>query len=82
MLTGFEMVTNITLVGMALGLTTQFLSNGMCKLPLMRHPWEHVIGLGLGALFTNKIIQWEKTVGRSRQEARRKLNFKNKLNLK
>lgn len=44
---------------MALGLSTQLLSNGMRKLPLMRHPWEHVIGMGLGALFTNKLIQWE-----------------------
>jgi hypothetical protein len=59
LLTRFKMVIDVTLAGACLGLTTQLLSNGMCKLPLMRHPWEHVIGMGLGALFTNQLILWE-----------------------
>nr|ABK21463.1 unknown [Picea sitchensis] len=76
------MVTGVTLAGACLGLTTQLLSNGMRKLPLMRHPWEHVIGMGLGALFTNQLIQWEaklqedldKKLGEAKAANRRRLS--------
>ena len=34
------------LVGGILGLTLQLYSNGVRKLPLMRHPWEHVLLTG------------------------------------
>ncbi|GLJ36202.1 hypothetical protein SUGI_0726710 [Cryptomeria japonica] len=53
------MVTGITVAGALLGLGCQLYSNGVRKLPLMRHPWEHVLGMGLGALFTNQLVKWE-----------------------
>ncbi|KAF6136591.1 hypothetical protein GIB67_016047 [Kingdonia uniflora] len=48
-----------TMFGVLLGLGTQMYSNGLRKLPLMRHPWEHVIGMGLGAIFTNQLVKWD-----------------------
>ena len=54
-----EMPTTVTLVGAFLGFATQIYSNALRKLPLMRHPWEHVVGMSLGALFTNQLVKWE-----------------------
>ena len=34
------------LLGGVLGLTVQLYSNAVRKLPLMRHPWEHVLWTG------------------------------------
>ncbi|KAK8942864.1 hypothetical protein KSP39_PZI009446 [Platanthera zijinensis] len=48
-----------TLVGMLLGLGTQMYSNALRKLPFMRHPWEHVLGMGLGAIFVNQLLKYE-----------------------
>ncbi|KAH9569785.1 hypothetical protein CY35_02G009100 [Sphagnum magellanicum] len=53
------MVGTATFVGAALGLSIQFFSNGVRKLPLMRHPWEHVLAVGLGAAFGNAMAKWE-----------------------
>ncbi|GFP98936.1 hypothetical protein PHJA_002037500 [Phtheirospermum japonicum] len=25
----------------------------------MRHPWEHVVGMGLGAVFANQLVKWD-----------------------
>ncbi|KAF7801316.1 excitatory amino acid transporter [Senna tora] len=47
-----------TVVGALLGLGTQMYSNALRKLPYMRHPWEHVLGMGLGAVFVNQLSQW------------------------
>ncbi|KMZ65226.1 hypothetical protein ZOSMA_32G00120 [Zostera marina] len=47
-----------TFIGAVLGFTTQMYSNALRKLPLMRHPWEHVLGMGLGAVFVNQLVSW------------------------
>ena len=39
------MVSGVVLGGL-LGLTVQLYSNAVRKLPLMRHPWEHVLWTG------------------------------------
>ncbi|XP_059656518.1 uncharacterized protein LOC132303314 [Cornus florida] len=46
-------------IGALLGLGTQMYSNALRKLPYMRHPWEHVLGMGLGALFVNQLVKWD-----------------------
>ncbi|RXH86747.1 hypothetical protein DVH24_022020 [Malus domestica] len=48
-----------TMVGALLGLGTQMYSNALRKLPYMRHPWEHVLGMGLGAVFVNQLVKWD-----------------------
>ncbi|KAH0455076.1 hypothetical protein IEQ34_017000 [Dendrobium chrysotoxum] len=48
-----------TLVGALLGLSTQMYSNALRKLPYMRHPWEHVLGMGLGAIFVNQLVKYD-----------------------
>ncbi|KAH9543771.1 hypothetical protein CY35_13G082300 [Sphagnum magellanicum] len=53
------MVGTATFVGAALGFSIQIFSNGVRKLPLMRHPWEHVLAAGLGATFGNAMVKWE-----------------------
>ncbi|CAM6051071.1 unnamed protein product [Sphagnum compactum] len=53
------MVGTATFVGVALGFSIQIFSNGVRKLPLMRHPWEHVLAAGLGATFGNAMVKWE-----------------------
>ncbi|KDO24119.1 hypothetical protein SPRG_10907 [Saprolegnia parasitica CBS 223.65] len=35
--------------GAAMGLNTKLLSNALQKVPYMRHPWEHVAFIGIGA---------------------------------
>ncbi|KAI3798404.1 hypothetical protein L1987_33679 [Smallanthus sonchifolius] len=47
------------MIGALLGLGTQLYSNALRKLPYMRHPWEHVIGMGLGAVFANQLVKWD-----------------------
>ncbi|CAA6671321.1 unnamed protein product [Spirodela intermedia] len=47
-----------TAIGVLLGLGTQMYSNALRKLPMMRHPWEHVLGMGLGAVFVNQLVNW------------------------
>ncbi|CAK7335956.1 unnamed protein product [Dovyalis caffra] len=53
------MVLSATVVGALLGLGTQMYSNALRKLPYMRHPWEHVLGMGLGAVFVNQLVKWD-----------------------
>ncbi|CAJ1939024.1 unnamed protein product [Sphenostylis stenocarpa] len=56
------MVLSATAIGALLGLGTQMYSNALRKLPYMRHPWEHVVGMGLGAVFVNQLLKWEAQV--------------------
>ncbi|KAF3323702.1 hypothetical protein FCM35_KLT12433 [Carex littledalei] len=67
------MPATATAIGMLLGLGTQMYSNALRKLPYMRRsldlievmhgfvldPWEHVIGMGLGAVFVNSLVNWD-----------------------
>ncbi|KAD7478258.1 hypothetical protein R6Q59_007707 [Mikania micrantha] len=53
------MPASATLIGALLGLGTQMYSNALRKLPYMRHPWEHVLGMGLGAVFANQLVKWD-----------------------
>ncbi|CAL5412790.1 unnamed protein product [Camellia sinensis] len=58
-----------TMIGALLGLGTQMYSNALRKLPYMRrtlplpsmslHPWEHVVGMGLGVVFVNQLVKWD-----------------------
>ncbi|GBG84834.1 hypothetical protein CBR_g39209 [Chara braunii] len=54
-----KMVGTATLVGAALGLGAQMYSNAVRKLPLMRHPWEHLLAIGLGGTFGSAVVKWE-----------------------
>ncbi|CAN6684112.1 unnamed protein product [Malus baccata var. baccata] len=56
---GLKMPITSTMVGALLGLGTQMYSNALRKLPYMRHPWEHVLGMGLGAVFVNQLVKWD-----------------------
>ncbi|THU53930.1 hypothetical protein C4D60_Mb10t19580 [Musa balbisiana] len=49
------MPATATMVGDLLGLGTQMYSNAL----YMRHPWEHVLGMGLGAVFVNQLVKWD-----------------------
>ncbi|KAI5595471.1 hypothetical protein BDE02_03G141000 [Populus trichocarpa] len=53
------MVLSATVIGALLGLGTQMYSNALRKLPYMRHPWEHVVGMGLGVVFVNQLVKWD-----------------------
>ncbi|KAB5564724.1 hypothetical protein DKX38_004778 [Salix brachista] len=53
------MVLSATMIGALLGLGTQMYSNALRKLPYMRHPWEHVVGMGLGVVFVNQLVKWD-----------------------
>ncbi|EFJ26709.1 hypothetical protein SELMODRAFT_97190 [Selaginella moellendorffii] len=53
------MVSTPTVAGAVLGLAIQLYCNGMRKLPLMRHPWEHVLFMGIGAYAINELVAWE-----------------------
>ncbi|BAT74204.1 uncharacterized protein LOC124833405 [Vigna umbellata] len=53
------MVLSATTIGALLGLGTQMYSNALRKLPYMRHPWEHVVGMGLGVVFVNQLFKWD-----------------------
>ncbi|XP_038877498.1 uncharacterized protein LOC120069769 isoform X3 [Benincasa hispida] len=46
-----------TMIGALLGLGTQMCSNALRKLPHMRHPWGHLVGMGLGAVFFNELVK-------------------------
>ncbi|KAJ0966218.1 hypothetical protein J5N97_027356 [Dioscorea zingiberensis] len=48
-----------TMIGALLGLGTQMYSNALRKLPYMRHPWEHVLGMGLGVVFVNQLVKYD-----------------------
>ncbi|KAH7297464.1 hypothetical protein KP509_26G070800 [Ceratopteris richardii] len=48
-----------TFVGASLGLLCQFYSNGIRKQPLMRHPWEHLLLMGIGVVAANALANWE-----------------------
>ncbi|KAK9093265.1 hypothetical protein Syun_028176 [Stephania yunnanensis] len=56
------MPATATIVGAVLGLGTQMYSNALRKLPYMRHPWEHVLGMGLGAIFVNQLVKWDESL--------------------
>ncbi|EPS69739.1 hypothetical protein M569_05028 [Genlisea aurea] len=53
------MALSATVIGALLGLGTQMYSNALRKLPYMRHPWEHVVGMGLGAVLANQMVKWD-----------------------
>eukprot|EP00898_Chlorokybus_atmophyticus_P006058 jgi/Chlat1/6453/Chrsp45S05957 len=53
------MPATATIVGMYLGLGVQLYSNAVRKLPLMRHPWEHLLAIGLGGAFGSGVARWE-----------------------
>ncbi|KAG5516145.1 hypothetical protein RHGRI_037004 [Rhododendron griersonianum] len=53
------MPASATVIGALLGLGTQMYSNALRKLPYMRHPWEHVLGMGLGVVFVNQLVKWD-----------------------
>ncbi|TYI49712.1 hypothetical protein E1A91_D12G053800v1 [Gossypium mustelinum] len=53
------MAVSATAIGALLGLGTQMYSNALRKLPYMRHPWEHLLGMGLGAVFVNQLVNWD-----------------------
>ncbi|KAF0698816.1 Aste57867_10605 [Aphanomyces stellatus] len=44
-----------SVVGAVLGLNTKLLSNTLQKVPLMRHPWEHLALIGAGAILGNVV---------------------------
>ena len=46
-------------VGSLLGLGVQLYANAVRKLPLMRNPWEHVIGIGLGGYAGKWLVEFE-----------------------
>ncbi|RLM86919.1 uncharacterized protein C2845_PM04G25160 [Panicum miliaceum] len=48
-----------TIIGALLGLGTQMYSNALRKLPYMRHPWEHVLGMGIGVVFVNQLVKFD-----------------------
>ncbi|KAJ4981788.1 hypothetical protein NE237_032625 [Protea cynaroides] len=53
------MPASATLIGALLGFGTQIYSNALRKLPLMRHPWEHVLGTGMGVIFATQLVKWD-----------------------
>ncbi|PPS09192.1 hypothetical protein GOBAR_AA11449 [Gossypium barbadense] len=53
-----EMAVSATVIGALLGLGTQMYSNALRKLPYMR-PWELLLGMGLGAVFVNQLVNWD-----------------------
>ena len=53
------MPLSATVVGALLGLGTQMYSNALRKLPYMRHPWEHLLGMGIGVVFANQMVKWD-----------------------
>ncbi|KAB2051385.1 hypothetical protein ES319_A12G051400v1 [Gossypium barbadense] len=53
------MAVSATVIGALLGLGTQMYSNALRKLPYMRHPWELLLGMGLGAVFVNQLVNWD-----------------------
>ncbi|KAI5650310.1 hypothetical protein M9H77_36315 [Catharanthus roseus] len=53
------MPASATIIGALLGLGTQMYSNALRKLPYMRHPWEHLLGMGLGAVAANQMVKWD-----------------------
>ncbi|KAG9411639.1 hypothetical protein AC1031_017274 [Aphanomyces cochlioides] len=44
-----------SVVGAVFGLNTKLLSNALQKVPLMRHPWEHVGLIAAGAFIGNVV---------------------------
>ncbi|EYU43619.1 hypothetical protein ABFS83_13G193300 [Erythranthe nasuta] len=48
-----------TVAGALLGFGTQLYSNALRKLPYMRHPWEHVLGMGLGVVFAHQYVKFD-----------------------
>ena len=53
-----------TTLGLLLGFGIQAYSNGLRKLPLMRHPWEHVMMMGLGVVFTHQYVKFDEKAGK------------------
>ncbi|XP_073037940.1 uncharacterized protein [Primulina huaijiensis] len=53
------MPLSATAIGALLGLGTQMYSNALRKLPYMRHPWEHVLGMGIGVVLANQMVKWD-----------------------
>ncbi|KAL7210967.1 hypothetical protein ACSBR2_013950 [Camellia fascicularis] len=53
------MPATATVIGALLGVGTRMYSNALRKLPYMRHPWEHVVGMGLGVVFVTQLVKWD-----------------------
>lgn len=47
------------LTGAVLGVGVQLYSNTVRRLPLMRHPWEHVLAFGIGGYLGMKLNEVE-----------------------
>mmetsp|Transcript_33791 Transcript_33791/g.40835 ORF Transcript_33791/g.40835 Transcript_33791/m.40835 type:complete len:94 (-) Transcript_33791:224-505(-) len=45
--------------GAILGLGYQCFTNTIRKLPVMHHPWEHVLCMGVGAYAATEFFDWE-----------------------
>ncbi|KAK9843709.1 hypothetical protein WJX81_003247 [Elliptochloris bilobata] len=45
-------------VGAIAGFAVVLYSNGLRKVPLMREPWEHFIGAGIGAWLGNELVKY------------------------
>ncbi|KAK9820798.1 hypothetical protein WJX74_004980 [Apatococcus lobatus] len=71
------MVSGVLLGGL-LGLTVQLYSNAVRKLPLMRHPWEHVLWTAGGAWGGNAVVEWEKRATVEVEEILKQRQEKNK----
>lgn len=46
------------MLGAFLGFGVQCMSNAMRKYPLYRHPWEHVLAIGVGGWFAGAAVSW------------------------
>uniref|UniRef100_A0A7R9SVC2 Uncharacterized protein n=1 Tax=Polyblepharides amylifera TaxID=1486889 RepID=A0A7R9SVC2_9CHLO len=57
LVTFFEMPT--ATAGMIGGLFVSVFSNGIRKVPLMRHPWEHLLGMGVGYYVFDELNKYE-----------------------
>ncbi|KAK3282687.1 hypothetical protein CYMTET_9582 [Cymbomonas tetramitiformis] len=55
-------------IGAAMGFGIQLVSNGLRKLPLMRHPWEHVIATSIGFSAGGMLVAWEEQTAKELEE--------------
>ncbi|KAF1876399.1 hypothetical protein Lal_00029747 [Lupinus albus] len=71
------MALTATGVGAIWGVVIQIWSNRLRKLPPMRHPWEHVVGMGLGAIFANQYMKWGEQVDKDLEKMLQKAKAAN-----
>eukprot|EP00871_Galdieria_phlegrea_P001160 jgi/Galph1/2044/GphlegSOOS_G705.1 len=70
-------------IGATIGLAVQIIANGSRQLPLSRHPWEHLVAMGMGAYVgkiwgdyqqskkERKLFRWKRDLEQAREENRR-----------